>query len=542
MDAHFPPVLSRLIFLPQQARPFALVFGGLLAPASAAPYYWDPGATNTTGGGGAGVWSTTATNWYDLTDRVAWPTTNPSTHEAFFSNTGGAISVESSVFVNKITIGSTGYTFTRPASTAHTITFNGTAPSITATETATIAVPLVVSSALSINGDSSDNLTISGAISGSGSISVNSNARLTMSSTSGNTISGGVTVNGGTLNVSSNSTGRALGTSTLTLNGGTFAPRYIGTTNGNMDNTMAPVAVTANSTFDVRSAGSSTNVTIRMSTLSIGSNTLSVVGANNFSAAFTGATTLSGNAVFNVANSVGSATKYGLSLSTVGQTGSNRNLTKSGTGTMAINGTLSYTGTTTVSGGALYLNGNGAAATGNITVASAATFGGNNIVGGATTISGIHAPGELNTIGTQTFSNLLTYASTSSLQWQLSAGLADPGDGALNVGSYDRVIANGGIAGSSTFDISLFTGAFTDAFWDTDKAWDNVVTGAADLSTLFTSFSGVGVDSSGTVEGQGAFSFTQDSLVWTAIPEPTTPALLSTLAVGMFLRRRRSGK
>jgi len=497
----------------------------LLAQATllrADTFYWDPTSTGSTAGGGLGNWDTTSLLWFNGTANVAWPTTNPSTHEAVFGGTGGAITLQNTVYVNKLTLNGTGYAISRPASTSQTITLNGTGASIV------------------VNGAGN---SISVPIAGSGSITINNGARLTLNSTSGNTFSGGVTVNsGGELQVSSNSSGKALGSGTLTMNGGTFYPRYAGTSGNTMDNTSAPVNVTASSTFDIRSNGSTTNVTIQMGTLAIGASTLTFTGANTFSAAFAGATTLSGNANFNVASSVGSTTKYGLTLAAVGQTGSGQGLTKSGTGTMAITGASTYTGTTTVSAGSLFINGNASAATGAITVSSAATFGGNNVVGGATTISGIHAPGDRNAAGIQTFSNLLTYMSGSSMQWQIDAGATDPGIGVADAGSYDRVVANGGISGTTTFTVSLFTGAFSDAFWDTNKSWTNIVTGTgvSDLQTIFSGFSGSGVAADGTVADQGKFSFSGSSLVWTAVPEPTTGALVSILAAGALLRRRRA--
>jgi hypothetical protein len=147
-----------------------------------------------------------------------------------------------------------------------------------------------------------------------------------------------------------------------------------------------------------------------------------------------------------------------------------------------------------------------------------------------------------NSAGTQTFSSTLAFDSGSIFDWELNAGAADPGAATANSGTYDKVIANGDVTGTSVFTVALLGGdAFTDAFWDTSKSWSDIFTGSGsfDLSTLFTTFGGSGVASNGLVAGQGQFSFTSaTTLTWTAVPEPRS-ALAGLLLTAGLLRRRR---
>jgi hypothetical protein len=100
--------------------------------------------------------------------------------------------------------------------------------------------------------------------------------------------------------------------------------------------------------------------------------------------------------------------------------------------------------------------------------------------------------------------------------------------------------------GDAVFKIVLGGGnAFTDAFWNSDKTWNNIFTGAGattNLASIFSSMSGTGItygSGQGTVAGEGYFTFSGTStLNWTAVPEPTS-ALAGLLITAGLLRRRR---
>ena len=227
-----------------------------------------------------------------------------------------------------------------------------------------------------------------------------------------------------------------------------------------------------------------------------------------------------------------------VTLSAIQDNGYNHtgSLVKAGSGVLTFTGTNLYTGSTTVNAGKLVVN--GSTATGAVTVASGATLGGSGTVGGATTIqSGGHlAVG--NSPGTQTFSSTLTFEPGSIFDWDLNADTADTGTG--NQGTYDKVIANGTVSGTSVFTVALGSNAFTNAFWDTNKSWSDLFTGSGsfNLASIFTTFGGSGVATDGMVAGQGQFTFTTNTLNWTAVPEPTS-ALAGLIITAGLLRRRR---
>ena len=249
-------------------------------------------------------------------------------------------------------------------------------------------------------------------------------------------------------------------------------------------------------------------------------------------------------------------------------------LTKAGAGTLTLSGANTYVGATTVTGGKLTI-----ASTGTINTTSAVSIAGGEFnynsatalsqgvsfsgTGGTLSGTGTITPavtvtsgntytaGTVGAAGTQTFSSALTYNSGSIFQWDLAATTADTGAGASNSGSYDKVVANGAVTGTSVFKIVLGSNAFTDAFWDTNKTWSNIFAGSGsfNLASLFTTFSGAGImplGASGLVPGQGQFTFTSNTLQWTAyisggggfVPEPTNALVGLLLAAGLLRRRR----
>lgn len=190
-----------------------------------------------------------------------------------------------------------------------------------------------------------------------------------------------------------------------------------------------------------------------------------------------------------------------------------------------------YTGSTTVSAGTLIVNGNQASATGNVWIAAGTTLAGTGRIGGATTISGTHAPGTAGSIGTQTFSSTLTYASGSIFSWDLNVTAPSSINSTT---TYDKV-AGTASGSSSAFSILLGNSNFTDAFWDVSHTWADIFT-SGNLASVFNSFSGTDVGSNGQVAGQGQFSFSGTTLQWNAIPEPS--AVVAGLLIGSAMLRR----
>lgn len=231
-------------------------------------------------------------------------------------------------------------------------------------------------------------------------------------------------------------------------------------------------------------------------------------------------------------------------------------LLKDGTTTWSLAGTNTYTGTTAVTAGTLLVNGDNSAATGAVTVDAGATLGGTGTVGGATTVSGTHSPGA--SPGLQTFSNGLSYASTGTLVWELSANTALSADRGTLYDGIDLTTAGAlAIDPLATLDLVFdqpladstpSTMDWNNAFWGSDQQW--VI---ADVSspvtwdgTVFGTLN-VGVDSLGTVltavRPNASFSLANSGgdlvLNYVAVPEPGTWALVAGAAAGMIALRCR---
>ena len=376
------------------------------------------------------------------------------------------------------------------------ISLNGT---LSALANATLSNNVSVATAGILRVGSGNTFTNSGIISGNGSITKNSQGTLDLSSANSNSFSGGMKIDDGIVVVTAignSGSNSALGTNaTIQLGAGTSvgAIRWEGTS----DETTNKV-IDFKSTTTSSSGGTITaNNTGR--TLTFTSNT-TATGSGNKTFTLGG----SGNIVFNGVISNGANATV--------------SITKSGTGTTTLGVANTYTGATLVSAGTLIVNGStGASST--VTVNAGATLGGSGTINGATLVNGTLNPGTASTL---TLGATLTLGSGSTL--------------ALTLGSSSSKIAFSSAAdnliGSGNAALSLTQGAGFD-YNTTYRIFENTNT------TGFTFSSITGYDNA-AYTANFAKSGSNYDLSFTAVPEPSTYALLLTgLAAFFFMRRRR---
>ena len=401
-----------------------------------------------------------------------------------------------------------------------------------------------------------NNIVLSGVISGTGTWGkVGGSGKLTMTNT--NTATGAITLSSGTLSLGSTgslfSTGAFFGVSGTT---------YVTVNAGATMETRRWTYGAGNALNELRANSASVRVDggIIRFTESFSSTRGFQVGANGATLEATAGVTytklagsVGGDNIIQGVGSAGSLTLTGTGNGVIedgiGSTGSwsaSAGITKSGTGTWTLTGDNTYTGDTTVTSGTLAIGSTGSLGNTTTTIGINGNLTGGGTIGGTTTIAGFHTPGF--SPGTQTFTNGLSYASTATLVWELTANTTS-GRGtnydAINVTAGNFSLTNGAL-------MNLVFGEnidFSQSFWQSDQEWlviDLSGTATADDSNVFAIGiinGGVNYDPSlgsfGVQRKDGSTSADAVYLTWTAVPEPSS-SLLSLLGIsGLLLRRRR---
>jgi autotransporter-associated beta strand protein len=201
--------------------------------------------------------------------------------------------------------------------------------------------------------------------------------------------------------------------------------------------------------------------------------------------------------------------------------GTSAGITKNGTGTLELNAANTFTGDTIVNAGTLIVNGSLAEGSA-LTVASGATLGGTGTINGAATVNGNLRPG--NSPGILSFGSSLTLGSTAQISMELN--------GTTRGAQYDGIDVTGALAygGDLTIEVgSAFLGSSENfslfTFASQSGNLDSVSLAGAYGSGSFNNSGGIWslTDSGGN---QWNFSQTDGNLGFTAVPEPSTWALL----------------
>lgn len=389
------------------------------------------------------------------------------------------------------------------AGAAATTYQTGDSPSFTDAGNAAAAINLTTDAyPASVTVDSAKNYTFSGTgmLSGGATLAKAGSGTLVISSA--NTFTGGTTIHAGTVSIAN---AAALGTGTVTLNGGTWATGTLSPQNA--------VIVAANSTITGGDAGGThavKNIT--------GSGVLTLSATNVFDmegdiSGFTGGIYLSGTGSFRfmtttyhgsggAAFDLGTRTltarqggAYSLGAlsgqagSALGMAGNNGSavctytigganldtsfdgviangsstkkvaITKTGTGNLILTGASTYTGNTSVTQGKLTVNGSLAATA--TTVGPDGTLGGGGSIAGAVTCNGTLAPGSPS--GTLSLGGGLVLSATSALDCELGTEsdlIAVTGN--LTLDGIVNVRASAGF-GPGAFTLLTYTGSLTDS-------------------------------------------------------------------------------
>lgn len=243
----------------------------------------------------------------------------------------------------------------------------------------------------------SNDVTLSGSVTGGGVFIKDGAGTLTLSSAN-NAFTGNTLVNNGTLEVAS--IGSSAASIFLSDNNENASFRYVGTVSSTL-NRQVQVGNVASGT------GSGAILSDGAGTLTFNNTSFS----NTFGGAAAARTLILGGSNTG-ANTIAGTIADNSVLGTIG-------VVKNGVGTWVLGGNNTYTGPTSIDAGKLVVN--GTLGSGAVAVASAATLGGSGVIGGAVTVlgGGIVAPG--NSPGTLTVNNAFVLAGTSLLSYELNA-------------------------------------------------------------------------------------------------------------------------
>jgi autotransporter-associated beta strand protein len=236
------------------------------------------------------------------------------------------------------------------------------------------------------------------------------------------------------------------------------------------------LSITADNNLGTAPANATVNITLSGGTLNA-SNTFTLNAKRQM--------TLTANSSIGVSS--GKTLTYG------GVISGSANLTKTGTGTLAISGANGYTGMTTISAGTFEADSQTGSAVGNNTVLlqSGGTLTGTGVVSGLVSGNGSISPGTpASGPGTLTLGNGLDLSSGGTLTWKLTSNstAADFSEvsligGNLNLGGTSKTSIN--FSGTATAP------SVTNAFWQTQEEWTIISVNGGAVNSNNTKFASI---------------------------------------------------
>lgn len=251
-----------------------------------------------------------------------------------------------------------------------------------------------------------------------------------------------------------------------------------------------------------------------------------------------------GNLIFNLnitnaGNSIevnGSSTK---SLTIAGAISGNGGITVKNNTSLVLSGTNAYSGATSVNAGKLVVNGSiGSSAvtvnnTGSILASDTLATIGSSLKVNA---GAILAVGDSGADGIATVNGTTKFNNDSVFSWDISS----------NGTSYDKLVATNLLGedttGDAVFRIVAADSSFSDGFWSANRTWTDIfTTNGTNTISNWTNLFGISVvnsNFSAITPTNGSFSFSGNTLTWSAVPEPTSALAGILLGAGLLRRRR----